>query len=363
MATFLVYQPFESTDIIVGKTNQISSGFFPDGNVYYSQSSLLTSPLQTQTVAPGGNQYDVLNGLYYTNLFNNSATDPQLMFSVSYGDANNSGSFLGSPVPNTQTIHSQYRNVLLGTGNPDGLFSFRTGSVSTDVYVESPSIYIINFSAQLMSGQIDPGQWNISLSGSNGLFSFIDDFPLLSPSQQQANSLVYEIISGSFDSVTGQTVAGSGGYGAIGLFYPRNGVMIFNASTINALVGVGWNTGSISVASSKNDYLFANNIINANVQMRVRKSEFVPSTHYFCRVKNQDFNFSNNPTFAYQTNDPSGSYSQGDIISSMVANPQTYVTTVGLYDDLNELVAVAKLSQPTMKNNQNELLLRIRLDF
>ena len=50
-------------------------------------------------------------------------------------------------------------------------------------------------------------------------------------------------------------------------------------------------------------------------------------------------------------------------ISDFVNNPTTYITTVGLYDSDNELVAVAKLSQPTQKTFDSELLIRVRLDF
>jgi hypothetical protein len=362
MPTFKVYQPFESDDVIIGKTSRISSGFFPDGDVYYSQSTFLTSPLQLQTITPGGSVYDILNGLYYTEVYNDSVTNSQLLFSVSYGEVNGSGSVLGSPVLSTKATYSQYRNVLLGSGDIDGLFSFRTGSVGTNVYPTGSAICIMNFSAQLMRDQIDPGQWSVNI----GPYSFIDEFPLLTPSERKESRLVYEIISGSFDSLTGQTIAGSSGYDAIGLFYPKSGIMVFNATYLNDIVGVGLilNTPTIDINSfQKNDVVFYNALKNAGGQMRIRKSEFVPSTHYFVRVKNQDFNYSNNITFAHQETDVSGSFNKGDIIDSLIANPITYVTTVGLYNDVNELVAVAKLSKPTMKSFDNELLIRIRLDF
>jgi hypothetical protein len=99
----------------------------------------------------------------------------------------------------------------------------------------------------------------------------------------------------------------------------------------------------------------------SNRNMRARKSEIVPSTHYFVRVKNQDFNFSNNPSFVYSEN-ISGSY-KGEIIDSLVDEPKTYITTVGLYNEQNELIAVAKLSQPNKKDFISELGFKIRLDF
>jgi hypothetical protein len=96
--------------------------------------------------------------------------------------------------------------------------------------------------------------------------------------------------------------------------------------------------------------------------MKVRKSEYVPSRHYFVRVKNRDFNYSNNPTYVYDGTDgvhPAGLIYNQDFIT----NPTTYITTVGLYNDNNELVAVAKLSRPAVKTFDNELLCKVRLDF
>ena len=51
------------------------------------------------------------------------------------------------------------------------------------------------------------------------------------------------------------------------------------------------------------------------------------------------------------------------LYDSFINNPQTYITTVGLYNDNNELLAVAKLSKPMKKDFVREGLLRIKLDF
>jgi hypothetical protein len=111
-----------------------------------------------------------------------------------------------------------------------------------------------------------------------------------------------------------------------------------------------------------NHKVFFWSIQNANNTIKVRKSEYVPSRHYFVRVKNRDFNYSNNPTYVYDGTD--GIHSAGTIYNAdFITNPTTYITTVGLYDDNNELVAVAKLSRPAMKTFDNELLVKVRLDF
>ena len=44
-------------------------------------------------------------------------------------------------------------------------------------------------------------------------------------------------------------------------------------------------------------------------------------------------------------------------------NPRSYITTVGLYNDANELLAVAKLSKPLLKSFDREAVVKVKLDF
>jgi hypothetical protein len=95
--------------------------------------------------------------------------------------------------------------------------------------------------------------------------------------------------------------------------------------------------------------------------MNIQCSEFIPSIQYYIRVKNKEFNYSNNPTYTYDGTD--GVHPAGYIYNpNFITNPQTYITTVGLYNDSNELIAVAKLSRPLVKSFLSEALLKIRID-
>ena len=87
-----------------------------------------------------------------------------------------------------------------------------------------------------------------------------------------------------------------------------------------------------------------------------RSAEIISSNHYFLRLNNKEFNYSNNPSFATGSN--------GQLANQDFENdPKVFVTTVGLYNDSNELLAVAKLSRPLEKSFSKEALLRVRLDF
>ena len=80
------------------------------------------------------------------------------------------------------------------------------------------------------------------------------------------------------------------------------------------------------------------------------------SAIYFCRANHNEFNYSSNPTYL------TGSKIRVKNNDIMIP-PKSYVTTVGLYSADNELLAVAKLSEPLKKDPSNELTLRVRLDY
>jgi hypothetical protein len=90
-------------------------------------------------------------------------------------------------------------------------------------------------------------------------------------------------------------------------------------------------------------------------QFILDSEEKVTSNYYFTRVRNQEFNYTNNASFI----ETDGTLS----FSSMNDNPRVYITTVGLYNDSNELVAVAKLSQPLAKDFTKEALIKVKLDY
>ena len=96
--------------------------------------------------------------------------------------------------------------------------------------------------------------------------------------------------------------------------------------------------------------------INSGSSFGLQSQENVTSDYIFIRPQNAEFNYTTNPSFI--------SSSTGEVIySQFINNPQTYITTVGLYNDANELLAVAKLSRPLVKDFTKEALIRVKLDF
>lgn len=319
----------------------------------------------------GANQFDVRNGQYYTNVY----AGGDLYFSIAYGDYANTGSskYDSDAVPaasrvltnETKVIYSQYRNTLLQPG--DNFFSFASGSVSTPQ--DSQAIFVMNYASDKIKDQIDPGQIQINFLGTKGQYSFIDDSSVVNKQQS-----VYNMISGSVINGVPTPYTNNGAFTAkyegIGLFYPTNGVVVFNALNLQARVGIN----SVIAARPSNitsdtfqsfwrvwtHDLFLR-LKQSTLPMAVRKSEFVPSTNYFVRVKNKEFNYSNNPTFV---SDGTDGKTKGTIVyQDLINNPRTYITGVGLYDANNELIAIGKVSRPVQKSFDSELLLKVRIDF
>lgn len=373
-----IFNNFDTTDVVSGRTTRVASGFWPDGLTYWSQSYFVDDFWSLTSVASpspsyGVSIYDIRRTMYYLNVYPNQTyldnNDPY--FSITYGNINGddgSGSFnldTGSikTFP-TKAIYTQYKNILLGTSDLDGKFTFKTGSSTID----ADDIFVMSFSTYKMKDKVDEGIFEVSLSGSNGTFTFVDDSVVQT---QGAVQSVYQLISGSIANppVLNPTYAG------IGALYPNDGIVIFNAAKVSELVG--WASGSVvfggfsytsgSLPSSQNytsnHKFFFESLKSCGGQLiKVRKSEFVPARHYFVRVKNRDFNYSNNPTYVYDGTD--GIHAKGTIRNTdFVNDPKTYITTVGLYNENNELVAVAKLSRPAVKSFDNELLIKVRLDF
>ena len=124
-------------------------------------------------------------------------------------------------------------------------------------------------------------------------------------------------------------------------------------------------TSSAGTPETQNiGYYFSSGSITGSVEAIMKQIDKVSfqstteinSTVYFCRVFNNEFNYSANPTYL----------SSSEVVvkgGDPLNLPVSYITTVGLYSDDNQLLAVAKLSEPIKKTPENELILRTRLDF
>lgn len=353
-----IYKRFGTFDRVDQRTEIVTTGLW-SGDAG-SLTSIYTSSAQTSATS----------GKYYYNAYNvNPATDStaEVQFAAAYGHVDGSGSVSLQNDDNallpSKATYAQYASTLLDEG--DTKFKFENAS---GIAVESNSIYAITLSRSRYREQMDAGNWSLSLSGSLGLFTFIDDSGKKFGDTLGKAGRVFKIVSGSLNlgteneaTINTPTASNGAGYG---LFYPDRGILILNPSALASTVGNAFNSGfqfvggligSLSVDADYKNHERLFWAIYHGKDFQARRTENISTQHFFVRATNREFNYSNNPT--YTNND--GTF----VESSFETNPKTYITTVGLYNDSNELIAVAKTSQPIEKSFDKEVLIKVKLSF
>jgi len=379
--SFVVFE--QETDIITEDEVKLTSGIWSEGAG--TLTSFHTSSVQSSS-----------NGQYFLQVFNKVVSDttsaPQ--FAILYGHKAGSGS-LGKPGTagrrETATVYGQMLNLTQPPETTEFTFGQGTSAVSQQIYA-------LSFDRARSREKVDPGNWELQLAGgqvnasNKKTIKLIDDSSTNTNQYNGAGITEYNIVSGSIQggSTTIKTAAASEGTdsGSFGKFYPDLGVLILNATRLqvsdlgdptDAIGGAGPNRSALfelgrtaNGSSTGGSYTGSNTLlspashslhrmyhaISSGSLFQARREEEVTSTHYFCRVINSKFNRSNNPTYSVTENGvskPLAVFRDG--------KEKTYITSVGLYDDSNELLAVAKLSQPILKSKSREALIKVKLDF
>jgi len=299
------------------------------------------------------------SGDFYINVYQTSSTDAdaEVQFAITYGNEFGSGSvWYNSAVPGyspTQTIYGQYRSLVLGDENSDFIFG---GTTSSDFYV-------ISIDRSRYKEAIFPGSLNLVLSSSVGSIQITDNSKNVTTQTFLDSGRVFDLVSGSNGSgiSTGITYQGLPGYtnsGSYGWLLPDIGTIILNPRALSlppASGGIDL-VPSASLNSEGNNPSSLFSVISNGANFTLQSQETITSDFIFVRARNAEFNYSTNPSFISGS---TGAVLYDDFINS----PQTYVTTVGLYNDANELLAVAKLSRPLLKDFTKESLIRVKLDF
>lgn len=314
-----------------------------------------------------------LTGEFYYDLYNlnpSGSDSAEVQFSVAYGHVSGSGSPAlsnrnDSTLP-TLSTYRQYKNLL---GITDPVFKFGPSSDTTQQY-NSPDIYVISFNRARYKQAIDAGNWQLSLSGSSGVKTFIDNSGL---GQAARGDLV---VNNVYDVMQGTIAGGTIGSTYYGKVYPDYGLIVLNPQRIAADVGFTAATENNRTANSNPYAAYTGSITSTGYPYQyqheglvrsisgsmsrsspfiARSVEQVKSINYFIRAFNNEFNYTNNPTMI--------TGSAGQVLPDFRLEPKTYITTVGLYNTQNELLAVAKLSKPLQKGRDKEATIRVRLDF
>ena len=291
-------------------------------------------------------------GKYYYEVYENDpagATPSNVQFSIAYGHKLGDGSApystAGVQVSGkspTSTIYGQYRNLIFGDEEVDFIF----GNAS------SPDIYVISLDRARYKEKLLPGSFNLKLKQGSQILNLTDNSNDLTTLSYVDAGRVYDIVEGVDGSATTSPTYSSN-YGTFGKFLPDVGIIVLNglalqSTTFNLTVN-STTTGGVSNLS----HFY--NIIKEGASQSLQSEETISSNYVFVRVRNSEFNYTTNP---------SNITSSGELRHNIMINsPQAYITTVGMYNDNNDLLGVAKLSRPLLKDFTKEALIRIKLDY
>jgi hypothetical protein len=303
----------------------------------------------------------VITSSYYLNVYAEApggllSTSASVQFAVQYGNKYGSGSAYinssvtaqlpdSSSVTPTRVVYGQYRTLLLGTES--GSFQFGNDNPN--------GIYIINIARNRYKEHTQPGSMTLKLTNAGSTVILTDNSQIISTTNYTTNGLLYyTLISGS----NGTAYTAAANASIYGYLFPDNDIMILNPTALSksaANGGIGFNP-TVATPGTDNDVDRAfYNTISTGSYFALQSAENVAAHYFFTRVKNQDFNYTTNPSII----DNNGNL----IYSTLINNPQTFITTVGLYNDQNELLAVAKLSRPLVKDFTKEALIKVKLDY
>lgn len=281
-------------------------------------------------------------------------------------------------------IYNQMAQILVGHDVSGNIRNFdRDGDLTGGE--KMTSVFFVNLSRLLTKDEIKKGSFEMTLfSGSNNAddaaaggenmtlydTNAANDYRVNSPAGEYG--ILYKD-SGSTGTPTANT-----GYG---LIYYQAGIAVITSSVFGDWrtededddtdgenitnyfgLGAGDDDDNDGLYTTVKDSFFSGSISGScgGFRNRLKNIQFnntteLNSTIYFCRANHNEFNYSSNPTYLDS--------SKLRVKNTSLDNPVSYITSVGLYSADNELLAVAKLSEPLKKTPETELTLRVRLDY
>lgn len=291
------------------------------------------------------------SGNYYLNVYQADPSNPSasIQFAIAYGNKDGSGSLWynqnvtgSSP---SKSIYGQFRTLIYGDENADFIFGSQTSSDFWAISIDRS-----RYKEKLLLGSLD-----IKISGSSGDIHLTDNSKSVNSVSFNDAGRVFQLCSGSRGVIN--TDLNQEGFslnsGSYGLFLPDISTIILNPLALSQSIQL---SPSASNNSDGGNMKILYKALKTAHNFMLNGEETISSDYIFVRIKNSEFNYTENPSFI--------SGSTGEIrFDSLIENPQVYITTIGLYNDSNDLLAVAKLSRPFPKTFINEAIIRVKLDF
>lgn len=339
------FKRFDIEDVVVSAESVTSP--------LWSGDSTTLSTFFTSSTQIGGTSAD-----YYYDVYQATATSDaaRVQFSIAYADQKGSGSLAYNTAvvgkAPSSTIYGQFRNVVLG----DEESSFNFGGKQSEYF------YVLAIDRARYREKLLPGSFELTLqtSGSANSLTIIDNSSILNTTTFTDAGRVYDLVSGSVASGVNTSINENGytsNSGSYGKLLPDIGVVLLNGSAIdapNTNGGIDLGTDRSPNSASLNPQRVFD-FLKDSGSIRLQSEETISSNFVFVRARNGEFNYSTNPSLITGSGEL-----RHDV---MIDSPQSYITAVGLYNDNNDLLAVAKLSRPLLKDFTKETLVRIKLDY
>jgi hypothetical protein len=298
-----------------------------------------------------------------------------------------SGTTAGGAAPTQRAkkinIYNEMAQVLAGFDENSAVRRFdEDGDLTGGTKIDEA--YFINLTRLLSKDEIKKGSFSLTLgiSRDSAVSAYANPFANTLTITDKSGSTGYKVNSPAgdygilFATGSGDMVNGPGGgpitvdrgYAKVGLIYYQAGIAVISSSVFGSLLSSSVSMSARSTATtavlsaSVNGNFISSSISGActDFRHRIQNISFnntteLNSTVYFCRADNTDFNYSSNPTYL--------SSSKMVVKNNSQDVPISYVTSVGMYSADNELLAVAKLSEPLKKDPTTEFTVRVRLDY
>jgi hypothetical protein len=360
-----IYKAFDDdTDVLVDQREIVTAPLWSNGQS--SLYNIFTSSIQNNTQKE-----------YYYEIYNSqsNAQGAEPQFSILYADSNGSGSSTGSLdrdlfIRPTKTNYLQYSQLLLPIGVDT--FTFMDGETTEQ---SSEYVYIININRSRFKDRIDTKNWQLSLAAVDhtgavnataSIITLIDDASTTTTELNSLGGRVYNVRSGSIANGVE-----TGDLTPYGLFYPDNGIIVLNGMALDTYLTFGTRRTPATASGEFNHKKLFTSISGAmqrninTFSFQGRTSEVISSLYYFARLRWDEFNYTNNASFYSTDANTYGQLKHAWMAPAMgtPGHPETFPTTIGLYDDDENLLAVAKVSKAIKKTFDHEIIFKIKLDY
>ncbi len=293
------------------------------------------------------------------------------IFDVTFGYSSNASASANTQNAKKLNIYNQMAQVLMGYDASGSIRKFDSdGTLDDDAGIMN-HCFFVNFSRLLVKDEIKKNTLRMVMSLSGTVEADASGRKNWQTLGDYASANEFRTSpAGDYGLIFTSSAASTDNSRSVGLVFYQAGVVVLTSSIFEQAFGPG-GTANHFGAGDWGNFVDGTGItaqqsgstiqnLAAGLRFTLNNIEFnntieLNSTIYFCRVNHNEYNYSSNPTYV--------SGSKIVVKNNVNDLPVTYMTTIGLYSADNEMLAVAKLSEPIRKDPNTELTLRVRLDY